>query len=446
MFTTASNVLRRGIHRPHTHTTPFMASTKRISPSFPVNNGVRTLSAWANVPMGPPDPILGLNEAFKKDESPNKVNLGVGAYRDEAGNPYVLETVQEAQRRIVDRKMDHEYAPIAGVPGFAELAAEFMYGHQSPALQENRVASVQALSGTGALRVMGSFLKEFLANGEAKPIYLPNPTWGNHNKVFTAAGLVPKQYRYYDRENIGLDFEGMYEDIASAEEGSFVLLHACAHNPTGIDPTREQWSRLSQLMKKKNHIVLFDSAYQGFASGNATEDAHAVRKFVEDGHCLMLAQSFAKNFGLYGERVGALSVVCDKPEEKERVLSQLKILIRAMYSNPPIHGARIVKEILGDEELREKWNGECKGMADRINGMRQSLREELEKRNAGDRPWNHITDQIGMFCFSGLTEEQVSRMIQDQHVYMTKDGRISMAGITPSNVSYVAESIAKVLK
>ena len=264
--------------------------------------------------------------------------------------------------------------------------------------------------------------------------------------MMQAAGLVPKQYRYYDEENIGLNFDGMCEDLRTAENGSLVLLHACAHNPTGIDPTKEQWKQLSVLMKEKKHVVLFDSAYQGFASGDADEDAYAVRQFVQDGHCLMLAQSFAKNFGLYGERVGALSVVCSDKEEKDRVLSQLKIIIRAMYSNPPIHGARIVKEILSDDELRSQWYQECKGMAERINGMRNRLREELEARNVGNRDWSHITDQIGMFCYSGLTQEQVSRMIENQHVYMTKDGRISMAGITPDNVSYVAESINAVLK
>jgi aspartate aminotransferase len=254
------------------------------------------------------------------------------------------------------------------------------------------------------------------------------------------AGLVVKQYTYYKPATCGLDFEGLMRDVEAAPEKSIFLLHACAHNPTGVDPSKSQWSELSQLMLNKQHIPFFDCAYQGFASGNAEEDAWAIRKFVEDGHCISLAQSYAKNFGLYGERVGALSVVGKDAEEAERLLSQLKIVVRPMYSNPPIYGARIVQTVLENPALYAKWTVECKGMADRIITMRSLLRSKLEGLG-NPRPWNHITDQIGMFAFSGLDEAAVARMRSEYGIYMTKDGRISMAGVSSSNVDYIANAI-----
>ena len=230
------------------------------------------------------------------------------------------------------------------------------------------------------------------------------------------------------------------EDVIGAPDRSAFLLHACAHNPTGVDPTHEQWAELSQLMLRKQHVVFFDSAYQGFASGDSEKDAFAVRKFVEDGHNLILAQSFAKNFGLYGERIGALSVVCKDEDEAARTLSQLKILVRPMYSNPPIHGARLVAEVLKNPALRQQWSGECKAMADRIIGMRSELRGKLEGLG-NPRDWQHITDQIGMFCFSGLSEEEVLKLRSDYSIYLTNNGRISMAGVGSGNVDYLANAI-----
>jgi aspartate aminotransferase len=288
---------------------------------------------------------------------------------------------------------------------------------------------------------MGEFLAKF--SGRGAPIYLPDPTWGNHIPIFANAGLEVKRYRYYDPSTCGLDFAGLLEDVSAAADGSPFLLHACAHNPTGVDPTPEQWSELSQLMLAKKHVVFFDCAYQGFASGDSEQDATAIRKFVADGHRIALAQSFAKNFGLYGERIGALSVVCADAEEAKRVESQLKMVIRPMYSNPPIHGARIVTEVLSDAALRQQWTGECKAMADRINTMRIELRTRLEKLGS-KRSWSHVTDQIGMFCYTGLNKEEVLKVRGDSHIYFTGDGRISMAGLTSKNVQYVAESIFKV--
>jgi len=394
--------------------------------------------------MGPPDGILGLVEAFNKDTSPDKVSLAVGAYRQDNGKPWVLPSVLKAEEQVVAAGLNKEYAPIYGVDDFVKRARAFALGTDSPALAEERVASVQSLSGTGACRVIGEFYAKFL--GQGAPFYLPQPSWGNHANIFKNAGLDVKAYKYLDAAGVGFDFDGMIADLKAAPDGAAVLLHACAHNPTGVDPTQEQWREICATLKARPGLsVFFDSAYQGFASGDAELDAYAMRLFAAEGVPFALAQSFAKNFGLYGERVGVLSMVCGDKEEAARVLSQLKIIVRAMYSNPPIHGARIVAAVLGDPALEAQWRAECKTMADRIIAMRSALREAIA--DAGStRDWSHITSQIGMFCFSGLNPAQVERLRDEFHIYITKDGRISMAGITTSNVEYVAKAVHAVSK
>lgn len=316
----------------------------RMSFLSPMAAGARATSTFANVPLGPPDPIFGLTDAFNKDAFPKKVSLGVGAYRDDKGKPHVLESVRLAEKKVLEAKMNHEYAGIQGVGEYVRLALEFAYGADSAALKEKRIAGVQTISGTGACRLAGDFYARFL--GKGSPLYLPDPTWGNHIPIYKDAGLEVKQYRYFDPKTNGLDFKGVLDDVNSAPTGSIFLLHACAHNPTGVDPSEEQWKELSALFKKRGHAILFDAAYLGFASGNADKDAFALRQFAADGHSFLMAQSFAKNFGLYGERVGTLSAVCASAEEAKRVDSQLKILIRPLYSNPPIYGARLVATIL----------------------------------------------------------------------------------------------------
>lgn len=400
------------------------------------------LSTWANTPAGPPDPILGVTEAFKRDTDPRKINLGVGAYRDGDGKPYVLPSMREAEQRVVAAKLNKEYAPITGIPEYVQHAARLAYGPESRPLVEGRIAAAQSLSGTGALRVAGEFLARLYPHG--KTIYLPTPSWGNHTPTFRNAGLDVKQYAYYDPSTCGLDFDGMVRDIRAAPEHSIILLHACAHNPTGVDPTQEQWRQLSDVIKEKQHQVLFDMAYQGFASGDTNRDAYAARYFVEQGHQIILCQSFAKNMGLYGERVGLLSFVTADPEERARVESQLKVTIRPIYSNPPLHGARIAETILADEKLNAQWLVELKGMADRINGMRSTLRTRLADLGS-KHSWEHITNQIGMFAFLGITPEQVAALVNEHHVYLTRDGRISVAGITDHNVQHLAESLYKVV-
>ena len=403
---------------------------------------LRAASTWSTIPQGPPDAILGITEAFKKDSHPKKINLGVGAYRDDKGKPYILPSVHAAEQKVVQANMDKEYAGITGVPDFTKAAALLAYGPNSAPLKEGRIAITQSISGTGALRIGGAFLQRFFPG--AKAIYIPTPSWANHKAVFLDSGLEVKQYRYYNKSTIGLDFDGMLADIKAMPKNSMILLHACTHNPTGVDPTEQQWRAISDAVKQGDHFPFFDMAYQGFASGDTDKDAFALRYFVEQGHLPVLAQSYAKNMGLYGERVGAFSVVTASAEECKRVDSQVKIIVRPLYSNPPVHGARIASTILNDATLNKQWLGEVKDMADRIIKMRALLKENLEKLGS-KRKWNHITDQIGMFAYTGLTAEQMTELAEKHSVYATKDGRISVAGITSENVGRLAESIFKVV-
>lgn len=407
-------------------------------------SGLRSVSIWSAVPAGPPDPILGVSEAFKADKDPRKINLGVGAYRDENGKPYVLPSVKKAEEILTASKGDKEYLPITGLPEFTKLAATLAYSPESIPLSEGRIAVTQSISGTGALRIGGAFLGRHYPH--SKVIYVPTPTWGNHIPLFRDSGLEVRHYRYFDKSTVGIDWAGLTEDIKNAPEKSIVLLHACAHNPTGVDPTPEQWIELSEIIKEKQLFPFFDMAYQGFASGDCSKDAFAVRHFVKEGHQIALSQSFAKNMGLYGERVGAFSLVTADPDERARVDSQLKIVIRPMYSNPPIHGARIAATILGSSELKTQWEGEVKGMADRIISMRESLYNSLTHDLKTPGEWGHIKSQIGMFSFTGLNPAQTKALAEKAHVYMTADGRISMAGLNSANIGYFAESVDKAVK
>ncbi|AES89802.1 putative aspartate transaminase [Medicago truncatula] len=404
--------------------------------------GARFMSSWfRNIEPAPKDPILGVTEAFLADQSPNKVNVGVGAYRDDNGKPVVLECVREAERRIAGNQF-MEYLPMGGSIHMVQESLKLAYGDDSEFIKDKRIAAVQALSGTGACRLFAVFQQRFHPNTQ---IYIPVPTWSNHHNIWRDAGVPIKTYRYYHPESKGLDFSGLMDDIKNAPDGSFFLLHACAHNPTGVDPSEEQWREISSQFKAKGHFPLFDMAYQGFASGNPERDVKAIRIFVDDGHLLGLAQSYAKNMGLYGQRVGCLSLLCEDQKQAVAVKSQLQLISRPMYSNPPLHGALVVSTVLSDPDLKKLWLKEVKVMADRIIGMRTTLRENLE--NLGSPlPWNHITNQIGMFCYSGMTPEQVDRLTSEFHIYMTRNGRISMAGLNTGNVGYVANAINEVTK
>ncbi|KAI5862226.1 aspartate aminotransferase [Durotheca rogersii] len=410
--------------------------TARRAPAVAAQ-AVRAGSTWANVPQGPPD--VSVTEAFKADSFEKKINLGVGAYRDDQGKPYVLPSVRAAEDKVIAKRLNKEYLGITGLPEFTTAAAKLAYGNDSPALE--RVVITQSISGTGALRIGGAFLNRFFPG--AKTIYIPSPSWANHKAVFSDSGFKVKEYRYYNKNTIGLDFEGLLADLNAAPKESIFLFHACAHNPTGVDPTPEQWKEISNVVKAQGHYPFFDMAYQGFASGDTNKDAFALRHFVEQGHGVALAQSFAKNMGLYGERVGAFSILASSLEEKKRIDSQIKILIRPFYSNPPLHGARIAAEILNSPDLYQQWLGEVKGMADRIINMRALLRSNLEKLGS-THDWSHITSQIGMFAYTGLDPDSMDKLAKEHSVYATKNGRISVAGITSGNVGRLAEAIYKV--
>lgn len=406
-------------------------------------SAVRLSSFWSHVEQGPPDAILGITEAFKKDTHPQKMNLGAGAYRDDAGKPFVLSCIRKAEQNLTEQLLDKEYSTIAGIPLFCKNSAKLAFGEDSEVISNGLNATVQGISGTGALRIGAAFFEKFFPG--PKVMYLPSPSWGNHTPIFKHAGLELGSYRYYDKSNCGFDAAGCLEDLSNLPEKSLVMFHACAHNPTGVDPTPEEWQEISHVVKKKNLYPFFDMAYQGFASGDLTRDAFALRQFIKDGHSPALSQSYSKNLGLYGERVGAFTIVCNSKEEAAAVESQVKIIIRPMYSNPPIHGARLVNEVLGNKELYAEWLIEVKSMADRIIVMRDQLKSKLEAAGSTHN-WEHITKQIGMFCFSGLSPEQVDRLRNEFSIYLTRDGRISVVGITSGNVDYLAESIHAVTK
>ncbi|KAM9569536.1 aspartate aminotransferase, mitochondrial [Salvelinus alpinus] len=417
-------------------------STVGVHPPLGVLS-IRASSWWSEVQMGPPDPILGVSEAYKRDTNPKKINLGVGAYRDDQGKPYVLSCVRKAEAQIAAKKLDKEYLAIGGLGDFTKACAKLALGDDNEVIKSGRNITVQTISGTGSLRIGANFLSRF--HTEARDVYLPKPSWGNHTPIFRDAGMQLKAYTYYDPKTCGFDFQGALNDISKIPEKSVIMLHACAHNPTGVDPRPEQWKEIADLVKKRNLLVFFDMAYQGFASGDIDRDAWAVRYFIEQGHNIVLSQSFAKNMGLYGERVGGFTVVCKDAEEANRVESQLKILIRPIYSNPPMNGARIAATILNTPDLYKEWLGEVHGMANRIITMRELLVANLKKEGS-TRNWKHVIDQIGMFCFTGLKPEQVERLTKEFSVYMTKDGRISMAGVTSGNVGYLAQGIHAVTK
>ena len=397
---------------------------------------------FSHVQMAPPDPILSLGVAFKADKDPSKVNLGIGAYRSEDGKPYVFPVVKKAQQMVVaDPTIDFEYAAIEGDAAFNKGARGVLFGWDHPDVNSGRVASAQTLSGTGALRVVA----DFLAQHRPGAIYLSNPTWGNHNSIFANAGLAVRDYRYFHAKTKGLDIDGMLEDLKKATPGSCVLLHTCAHNPTGVDPTLEQWKAIAEVCKERQLYPFFDTAYQGFVSGDLDKDGQGLRYFLSQGFEMVIAQSFAKVMGLYGERTGALHVVCKTKEVAEKVLSQVKIAIRVNYSSPPKHGAQIASIILNQKEMRQQWLNELVNVTNRMNEMRRLLRKNLEEIGAKGT-WEHVTTQICMFSFTGLTVKQSEAMVNKHHIYMTKNGRISVAGLTKANVPYVAKAIKDVLE
>lgn len=407
-------------------------------------------SAFSHVPLAPPDPLFGLIAAHKADTHPDKVDLGVGAYRDDDAKPWVLPVVKKADALLRDDPdLNHEYLPIAGLQTFTSAAARLILGADSPALAEKRVCSVQTISGTGAVHTGARFLAKFYPRPQNQAVYISDPTWANHQQILDNVDLPVAKYPYYHAATRGLDFAGLTSALRSAPEGSVVLLHACAHNPTGVDPSRDQWKEIAVIMRERKLFPFFDCAYQGFASGDLDNDAWAVRYFVEQGFELCIAQSFSKNLGLYSERAGVFHFVsppvADAADATTRIGSQLAIVQRSEISNPPAYGARIADKVLNDKVLFDEWKEQLRTMAGRIIDMRETLVQKLtELGTPGD--WSHVTKQIGMFSFTGLTEKQVLRLREEAHIYMTKNGRISMAGLNSHNADYVAAAIDKVVR
>jgi aromatic-amino-acid transaminase len=398
------------------------------------------MSLFSAVEMAPRDPILGLNEQFGADTNPAKVNLGVGVYYDDNGKLPLLQCVIEAEREMLEAPKARGYLPIDGIAAYDKAVQGLVFGADSAVVTGGRVATVQAIGGTGGLKIGADFLKKVNPNAT---VLISDPSWENHRALFTNAGFLVGTYPYYDAENRGINFAGMIAAIDAAPAGTVILLHACCHNPTGYDITAAQWDQVIASIKARDLVAFLDMAYQGFGDGIA-EDGAVIGKFVAAGLDFFVSTSFSKSFSLYGERVGALSVVCASKEETGRVLSQLKIAIRTNYSNPPIHGAQIVATVLSTPTLRAMWEGELATMRVRIKEMRTLLVEKLTAAGVqGDL--SYIVRQKGMFSYSGLNKDQMVRLRGEFGVYGVDSGRICVAALNTKNIGYVTDAIVKVM-
>lgn len=395
---------------------------------------------FEKITAAPADPILGLTDIFRADARPNKINLGIGVYKDETGKTPVLTSVKKAEQYLLENETTKNYLGIEGIPAFASCTQELLFGKESPIVTDRRARTAQTPGGTGGLRVAA----DFIANQtSAKRIWISNPSWPNHKNVFSAVGLEVLEYAYYDAANHALDFDGLLNSLKQAQAGDVVLFHGCCHNPTGIDPTAEQWAQLAELSAANGWLPLFDFAYQGFANG-LEEDAQGLRIFAAKHQELIVASSYSKNFGLYNERVGACTIVAADAETADRAFSQVKAAIRANYSNPPSHGAAVVSTILGNDALRAMWEQELTDMRQRIHRMRQLFVNTLQEKGA-QQDFSFIIQQNGMFSFSGLTKEQVLRLREEFGVYAVNSGRVNVAGMTPDNMAPLCEAIVAVL-
>ncbi|EKZ9178058.1 aspartate/tyrosine/aromatic aminotransferase [Vibrio vulnificus] len=395
---------------------------------------------FEKVVAAPADPILGLTEEFKKDPRAEKINLGVGIYKTEQGETPVLATVKKAEAALVETEKTKSYLTIEGTAEYALAVQKLLFGADAELISAQLAKTAQAPGGTGALRVAGEFIKRQL--GDVK-IWISNPTWANHHGVFRAAGLETVEYAYYNPETKDKDFAAMLADLEKASAGDVVLLHGCCHNPTGIDPTAQEWEALAKLVADKGLLPLFDFAYQGFAKG-VEEDAQGLRTFAKFNKEILVASSFSKNFGLYNERVGAFTLVAESQEIAETAFSQVKAIIRSIYSNPPAHGSAVVTHILNDAALRAEWEAEVAEMRDRIQEMRELFVATLKEEGVA-ADFSFIERQNGMFSFSGLNKDQVARLKEEFAIYIVGSGRISVAGMTKSNMGPLCKAIAAVL-
>lgn len=395
---------------------------------------------FERIAAAPADPILGLADLFRADDRTNKINLGIGVYKDETGKTPVLTSVKKAEQYLLENETTKNYLSIDGIADFGRCTQELLFGTDSALISNHRARTAQTPGGTGALRVAADFIA---TQTSAKRIWVSNPSWPNHKNVFAAAGLEVCEYDYYDAAQHALDFDGLLNSLSAAQAGDIVLFHGCCHNPTGIDPTAAQWAQLAELSLAKGWLPLFDFAYQGFARG-LEEDAEGLRAFAASHQELIVCSSYSKNFGLYNERVGAFTLVAADAAIVDTAFSQVKATIRANYSNPPAHGAAVVATILGNSALRALWEQELTSMRERIQRMRQLFVNTLQEKGAkGD--FSFIIDQNGMFSFSGLTKDQVVRLRDEFGVYAVNSGRVNVAGMTPDNMSPLCEAIVAVL-
>ena len=397
-------------------------------------------SLLAAVEMAPKDPILGVTEAFNADTHPNKVNLGVGVYCDDNGKVPVLESVRRAEQKLAESPLPRNYLPIDGLQAYDRAVQGLLFGADSEALRKGRIVTVQTLGGTGGLKVGADFLRRINPGAQ---IWISDPSWENHRALFEYAGYTVNTYPYYDASTRGVDFDGMMDTLQKLPAGSMALLHACCHNPTGVDLSPQQWEKVIATVNARGLVPFLDIAYQGFAEG-IDADALAVRRFTEACPAVFVSSSFSKSLSLYGERVGALSIVTESAEEAARALSQLKRVIRTNYSNPPTHGGQTVAMVLTTPELRSLWEKELGQMRDRIKTMRRQLVEKIRAIRS-DFDFSFVVQQRGMFSYSGLTKEQVRRLREEFSVYAIDSGRICVAALNSRNIDYVAQAIAKVL-
>ena len=395
---------------------------------------------FESVELAPRDPILGLNEQYNADTHSSKVNLGVGVYYDDEGRIPLLKAVHKAEVARIEAAAARGYLPIEGLKNYNKGAQELLLGKESLLAKEGRTLTFQALGGTGALKIGADFLKQITPDSK---VFISNPSWENHRALFERAGFTVENYAYYDAASHGLDFEGMLASFKNMPAKSIVILHACCHNPTGVDPTLDQWKQIVQLVQEKDLIPFLDIAYQGFGDG-LEEDAKVVRLFADQGISMFISSSFSKSFSLYGERVGALTLITSSADESTRVLSQVKRVIRTNYSNPPTHGGTIVSSVLNSPELFALWEEELAGMRNRIREMRQQLVAKL-KEHGVTQNFDFVLSQRGMFSYSGLTSEQVDRLRNEHGVYAVSSGRICVAALNSRNIDYVAKAIAQVL-
>ncbi|XP_052772467.1 aspartate aminotransferase, cytoplasmic-like [Mya arenaria] len=400
-------------------------------------------SVFQDVEMASPIEVFALIAEYNQDPHQDKVNLSVGAYRGNDGKPWVLPVVRTVEAQMAnDPTLNHEYLPVAGLPDFRTAACKMLLGEDDQGIVQNRVCGVQALGGTGALRIAADFLKKQM---KYDTVYVSNPTWGNHKGIFKSVGFSNvKEYRYWNPKNLGLDIDGMLEDLRGAPAGSVVILHAVAHNPTGVDATEAQWKMIADVCAEKKLFPILDCAYQGFTSGDLDKDAWSCRYFSSRGFEFFIAQSFSKNFGLYNERVGNLCVISTTSDAMVKVRSQMEIIVRTTWSNPANHGARIVASVLNNQPLCAEWKQNIKTMADRILLMRDQLHQKLKAIGCPGN-WDHIVQQRGMFSYTGLNGQQCEQLKKRFHIYAMKSGRINMCGLTPSNIDYVAKAINSVV-